>query len=58
AYKVTNNFVVNVGYDVWFISGVAMASEQIRGIRGSTYQVVADGSFVAHGVKVGGEFRY
>jgi hypothetical protein len=58
AYKVTPNFVINAGYDVWFVSGVAMATEQIRGLRGNTYQVVADGSFVAHGVKLGMEWRF
>lgn len=57
-YKVTPNFLVTAGYDVWFISGVAMASEQIRGIRGNTFQAVTDGSFVAHGLKLGAELRY
>ena len=50
------NFIA--GYEVMFLSGVALAPEQQAAVIGNNYRINADGSTVVHGGKLGLELTY
>lgn len=46
------------GYEVMFMSGLALAPEQVNGVRDGTYDIQTDGSIITHGGHVGLELTY
>ncbi|MBL4885645.1 MAG: hypothetical protein JKY95_14075 [Planctomycetaceae bacterium] len=57
-FRLTDNIRLRGGWEVLFLSGVAIAPEQAAAVIGSTYNVENDGSMIANGGNIGLEFVY
>ena len=55
---ITSHLNLIFGYEAMFMSGLALAPEQVDGVRGGTFQVQTDGSVIVHGGHVGLELTY
>lgn len=52
------NWSLTGGYEVMFVTGVALAPDQASGISGGTYNINADGDVMIHGGRIGLQFAY
>lgn len=52
------NWSLVSGYEVLFLTGVALAPDQASGVSGGTYNINADGDVIIHGGRVGLEYSY
>ncbi len=57
-YRINDNIRIRGGWEVLFLSGVALAPEQAGAIIGATYNVENNGSMIANGGNAGFEFVY
>ncbi len=57
-YRISDNLRIRGGWEVLFLSGVALAPEQATAVIGSTYNVDNNGNMIANGGNAGIEFVY
>jgi long-subunit fatty acid transport protein len=57
-YYVTDEIRIRCGYDVLFLSNLALADQQLQGFSNGLYQVQTNGSAVIHGANLGLEFAF
>jgi hypothetical protein len=57
-YYVTDEIRIRCGYDVLFLSNLALADQQLEGFSNGLYQVQTNGSAVIHGANLGLEFAF
>lgn len=57
-YRLNDNIRIRGGWEVLFLSGVALAPEQAAAVIGSAYNVENNGSLIANGGNIGLEFIY
>lgn len=57
-YRLTQSIVVRGGYEVLFLSGLALAQDQAYGINGGVYEVQTDGSVLLHSARIGLECAF
>jgi hypothetical protein len=57
-YHLTDEIVITAGYDVLFLSNLALAQEQVNGISNNWYHVQTDGSALIQSVHTGLEIAF
>ena len=60
SYRVSPRFVLRAGYDLWYLWGVALATNQVDSTitSGTGTDLDNDGSLVVHGISAGAEFSW
>jgi hypothetical protein len=57
-YHLTDEIVITAGYDVLFLSNLALAQEQVNGISNAWYHVQTDGTAIIQSVRTGVEIAF
>jgi hypothetical protein len=57
-YRVTDEVTISIGYDVLFLTNLALAREQVLGVNNGMYQVQANGSALLQSVRTGVEISF